>query len=91
MGRLTRVVRPALVVLLVVGLLAAVFAWRAYLQFGSAPSATSEPPVHATPATAAVKPAPKDSVAGAPGSNARLLDAYLLFLAVLDSHRARGQ
>jgi len=89
MGRLTRVVRPALVVLLVVGLLAAVFAWRAHLPVGSAP--TSEPPVHATPATAAVKPAPKDSVAGAPGSNARLLDAYLLFLAVLDSHRARGQ
>ena len=36
------------------------------------------------------QPAHKDSVTKAPGSSARLLDAYLFFLAALDSHRARG-
>jgi hypothetical protein len=90
MGRLTRVVGRAIVALLVVGLLAAVFAWRAHVPVGSTPPATSEPPAHTTPDTAAVKPAPKDVGAGAPGSNARLLDAYLFFLAALDSHHARG-
>jgi len=91
MGRPGRVVGRVIVALAVVGLLAAVFAWRAHVPTGSSPPATSQPPPLATPATPAVKPGPKDSMARAPGSNPALLDAYLFFLAALSGHRGPGR
>ena len=92
MGRLAGAVGRAIVALVVVGLLiAAVLAWRAHVPVGSVPLATSEPSARATPATPAVKPAPKESVTTAPGSNPRRLDALLFFLAVLSGHRAVGR
>lgn len=91
MGGLTRVLGGAIVALVVVGLLAAVFAWRAHGPADSPPPAIGEAPAHATPATPALKPAPKDSVVGASGSNTRLRDAYLFFLAALAGHRPVGR
>jgi len=91
MGRITRAGIGLVVVLVAVGLVAAVFLLHPHAPAGSAPPAANQPPTHATPSTPTSHPAPRDSVAKAPDPNSRLLDAYLFFLAAFESHRARGR
>jgi hypothetical protein len=86
-------------VLLLSGIFAATTGWRAWtghaptVPVGSAPPteqpvAPARPPMpRAVPATG--KLAPDDPAAK--DAHARLVDAYLFFLAAFNSHRARGQ
>jgi len=83
--------RIALVALVAVGLLAAVFTLRPHGPGGSTPPAAGQPPAHAALSTATAKSTPRDSVANLPDADSRLLDAYLFFLAAFESHRSRGR
>jgi len=93
MGRTTKAKASIglVVALMVVGLLAAVFALRGHVPAGSAPPAAEQPAARAAPPTATAKPAPRESAVKAPDPNTRLLDAYLFFLAAFESHRSRGR
>jgi len=91
MRRITKVGLCALVALVAVGLLAAVFALRPHDPVSSPPPAASQAPAHAAQSVATAKPTPRDSVAKVPDANSRLLDAYLFFLAAFESHRSRGR
>lgn len=83
-------------VLLLGGIFAYWQAWTRHPSIAPVESVPSRAQPHATPATppvpaskpAAGKQARKDAVANE--ENGRLVDAYLLFLAVLNSQRARG-
>jgi hypothetical protein len=70
--------------------------WQAWIRHPSIAPAPPRAQPPAAPATSSVpagkpapgKPAPKDTLAHE--ESRRLVDAYLFFLAVLNSHRARG-
>jgi len=91
MSKITRAGIGLVVALVVVGLLAAVFALRDHVPEGSAPPAATPPSASAAPPTPTAKPAPRDTAVKAPDPNTRLLDAYLFFLAAFESHRSRGR
>jgi eukaryotic-like serine/threonine-protein kinase len=86
-------------VLLLSGILAATTGWRAWTghppvdPVGSAPP-TEQPTAPTRPSTPKATPttgkrAPDDPAVK--NANARLVDAYLFFLAAFNSHHARGQ